>query len=320
MQPDRKPPLRDRGHGRWPGILSALGVPAVDLNTRKHHPCPWCGGKDRFRFTDKDGTGAFYCGQCGSHSAVDYLMYVNGWDFARTAKEVEGVIGDAKFAPSRAKANDAAARRAMQSLWDSALPVLPGDFVDAWFIGRGIGQPAYCRWLKKLDRAEHVDDDGNKSWHPAMVAKILAPDGTPTNLHRTYLAQNGQKAAVDSVRKVMVGGIAKGAAIRLFEVGPVLGAAEGIETAFAAAALFGVPVWSTINSTILSGWLPPEGIEQVIIFGDNDPKFGGQAAATALAHRIACIKDRSISVRIEIPPVTGQDWNDVLLERRRVAA
>jgi putative DNA primase/helicase len=320
MQPDRNPPLRDRGHGRWPGILSALGVASAELNTRKHHPCPWCGGKDRFRFTDKDGTGAFYCGQCGTHSPVDYLMHVNAWDFARAAKEIEGVIGDVKFAPSRAKANDAAARRAMQSLWDRALPVLAGDFVDAWFIGRGIGQPAYCQWLKKIDLAEYVDEDGNKSWHPAMVAKILAPDGTPTNLHRTYLTLDGQKAPVGSVRKAMTGGIAKGAAIRLFEAGPVLGVAEGIETAFAASALFGVPVWSTINSTILSGWLPPDGVEQVIIFGDNDPKFGGQAAATALAHRIACIKDQPVSVRIEIPPVVGTDWNDVLLQRRREAA
>lgn len=320
MQPDRKPPLRDRGHGRWPGILSALGIPPVDLNTRKHHPCPWCGGKDRFRFTDKDGSGAFYCGQCGIHSPVDYLMHINGWDFAKAAKEIEGVLGEVTFAPSKAKANDANARRAMQTLWDRATPIVAGDFVDRWFTGRGIGQPAYCRWLKKIDRAEYVHDDGGKSWHPAMVAKILAPDGTPTNIHRTYLTLNGHKADVGTVRKVMAGGIAKGSAIRLFDAGSVLGVAEGIETAFAASALFGVPVWSTISSTILSGWQPPDGVEQVIVFADNDPHFGGQAAATALAHRLACTKDRPISVRIEVPPTTGQDWNDVLLERRRAAA
>lgn len=316
----KKPPLRDRGQGRWPGILSALGAPETMVNPRKFHPCPWCGGKDRFRFTDKDGAGLFYCNQCGSHSPVDFLMHVNGWDFARAAKEIEGVLGEVKFSQRRAKANDAGARNAMQKLWDQAAPIASGDFVDAWFAGRGVGQSAYCRWLKKVDHAEYVDDDGRKSWHPAMVAKILAPDGTPTNLHRTYLTLTGRKADVGSVRKVMVGGIAKGSAIRLFDVGPVLGVAEGIETAFAASALFGVPVWSTINSTILSGWLPPEGVQQVIIFGDNDPQFGGQAAANALAHRLACNKERPVSVRIEIPPVTGEDWNDVLLKQRRAAA
>ena len=139
----------------------------------------------------------------------------------------------------------------------------------------------------------------------------------PTNLHRTYLTLNGQKADVGSVRKVMAGGIAKGSAIRLFEPGPVLGVAEGIETAFAASELFRVPVWSTINTTILSGWQPPEDVHQVIIFGDNDPKFGGQAAANALAHRLAC---SGLSVRIEIPPKVGEDWNDVLLAKRSISA
>jgi putative DNA primase/helicase len=247
-------------------------------------------------------------------------MHINAWDFAKTAKEVEGVLGEVKFTPGRAKANEASVRNTMQKLWDQAAAIVHGDFVDAWFVGRGVGQAAYCRWLKKIDRAEHVDDDGRKSWHPAMVAKILSPDGTPTNLHRTYLSLTGQKANVDTARKVMAAGIAKGSAIRLFDAGPVLGVAEGIETAFAASAIFDVPVWSTINSTILSGWQPPEGVEQVIIFGDNDPKFGGQAAATALAHRLACIKDSPVSVRIEIPPIIGQDWNDVLLARRGLAA
>ncbi|MDR7034513.1 toprim domain-containing protein [Mesorhizobium sp. BE184] len=318
MQPDRKP-LRDRGQGRWPSILSALGVPDDHLNTRKHQPCPWCGGKDRFRFTDKDGTGAFYCGQCKQHSAVDYLMQINGWDFAQAAKEIEGVLGEAKFCRKK-NADDSAARAAMQKTWDQAVPVVAGDFVDLWFANRGIRQETYCRWLKKIDLAEYVDDEGRKSRHPAMVAKVLAPDGSPTNLHRTYLTLDGQKAKVSSVRKVMVGGIPKGAAVRLFDAGPVLGVAEGIETAFAASALFGVPVWSTINSTILSGWLPPEGVQQVIVFGDNDPKFGGQAAATALAHRLACITNRPLAVGLEIPPTPGTDWNDVLLERRRAAA
>lgn len=35
--------------GRWPEILPALGVPAEALS-RKHGPCPGCGGSDRFRY------------------------------------------------------------------------------------------------------------------------------------------------------------------------------------------------------------------------------------------------------------------------------
>ena len=42
--------------GRWHGILTALGVPQEFL-TGKHGPCPICGGKDRFRFDNKNGRG-----------------------------------------------------------------------------------------------------------------------------------------------------------------------------------------------------------------------------------------------------------------------
>ena len=50
--------------GNWRAVLSALGIPAKLLDGR-HHPCPGCGGKDRFRFDDKDGRGTWICGQGG---------------------------------------------------------------------------------------------------------------------------------------------------------------------------------------------------------------------------------------------------------------
>lgn len=56
--------------------------------------------------------------------------------------------------------------------------------------------------------------------------------------------------------------------------------------------------------------MPPEGITGVVIFGDNDLKFGGHAAAYSLAHRLAV---RGFIIRVEIPPTVGDDWNDVLL-------
>ena len=48
--------------GQWNYILPALGVSAEAL-TNKHKPCPACGGKDRFRYDDKQGRGTFVCGQ-----------------------------------------------------------------------------------------------------------------------------------------------------------------------------------------------------------------------------------------------------------------
>ena len=78
----------------------------------------------------------------------------------------------------------------------------------------------------------------------------------------------------------------KGSAARLMEHRAALGIAEGIETAMSAATLFRLPCWAAINSCGLAAWVPPAGVSEVVVFGDNDPKFGGQAAAYNLAHRL----------------------------------
>lgn len=308
-------PLRDRAHGRWPGILAALGVPDHMLNPRKHQPCPTCGGKDRFRFTNKDDAGLFYCNQCRSISPIDLLMRMKGWDFATAAKEIEAVLGEVPVTRSTSK-NAPSARRSMQRLWDSGRPIEAGDFVDRYLASRGVRQDQYARWLRKSDSVIHRTDDGMESRHPAMLAKILDPSGQPANIHQTYLTFDGNKANVKPPRKIMWGSIPKGSAVRLFDAAEELGIAEGIETAFSAAALFQMPVWAALNATLLAGWEPPPDTQSVVIFGDNDPQFGGQAAATQLAHRLAC---RKLTVRVEIPPKIDTDWNDVLTEQRRAA-
>jgi phage/plasmid primase-like uncharacterized protein len=54
----------------------------------------------------------------------------------------------------------------------------------------------------------------------------------------------------------------------------------------------------------------------VIIFGDNDENCAGQAAAYALAHRLA-VKNRMVHVKL--PPDSGRDWNDELWLNRKTA-
>jgi len=57
--------VHKRAEGRWPEILTELGISDAVLDG-KHHPCPGCGGKDRFRFDNKQGQGNFICSQGGS--------------------------------------------------------------------------------------------------------------------------------------------------------------------------------------------------------------------------------------------------------------
>lgn len=51
---------------RWPSILHQFNI-VVPANN-KHGPCPVCGGKDRFRFDDREGRGTWFCNQCEPHA------------------------------------------------------------------------------------------------------------------------------------------------------------------------------------------------------------------------------------------------------------
>jgi putative DNA primase/helicase len=141
-----------------------------------------------------------------------------------------------------------------------------------------------------------------------MIAMVSGPNGSPSILHRTYLTDDGRKAPVIEPRLFMPGTIAKGAAIRLAPAGDALGIAEGIETALSASALFGVPCWAAGNAGLLAAWQSPPEAKRIVIFGDNDPDYGGQAAAYALAKRLGL--DGRI-VEVQIPTKVDTDWNDV---------
>lgn len=57
--------VRAAAKDRWNDILCAVGrIPASVLDGRQH-PCPKCGGKDRFRLIDRSA-GAVFCNQCFS--------------------------------------------------------------------------------------------------------------------------------------------------------------------------------------------------------------------------------------------------------------
>jgi putative DNA primase/helicase len=78
----------------WPRILTQLGINSEYL-TNRHMPCPGCGGKDRFRFDDKEGRGTFYCNGGGSPTSGDgfaLLQHVFGWSFATAANEVRNIL------------------------------------------------------------------------------------------------------------------------------------------------------------------------------------------------------------------------------------
>jgi putative DNA primase/helicase len=141
-----------------------------------------------------------------------------------------------------------------------------------------------------------------------MLARVADPAGKSVMIHKTYLTAEGTKALVEPVRMFCPGTVPAGSAVRLAPPGPVLGVAEGIETAFAAMRLFQIPVWACLNDGRLQAFEPPTGAERLIICGDNDSNGAGQRAAYALASRFVT----HMQVEVRIPDQADTDWNDVL--------
>ncbi len=58
-------------NGQWESIFNSLGI--VVPENKKHGACPICGGKDRFRFDNKDNRGSYFCNQCGAGNGFDLV-------------------------------------------------------------------------------------------------------------------------------------------------------------------------------------------------------------------------------------------------------
>lgn len=285
--------------GRWGEILSHFGVMVPSYG--KHGPCPVCGGRDRFRYDNKDDRGTFYCSGCGAGDGFILLSKVKGEAVTAVAERVR-VYLQLPASKAVAASNPTGA---MQALWDRSHTPREGGPVHQYIVNRcGVWAP-----LKSIRECSSAYDPDTRRSYPAMIAKVAGADNKAVNLHITYLTPDGRKAPIDKPKRVMAGRLPEGCAIRLFNVEPVLGVAEGIETAIGAHLIYGMPVWATISTTGMTRWIPPATVQKVVIFADNDANYAGHAAAYALAHRLITVHGKE--VEFNFPLRAGEDFADM---------
>ena len=295
--------------GKWPGILTGLGI---DVGDGKHRPCPACGGTDRFRLDEKEGRGTWICNQCGAGDGWALVKNVLGIGFGEAVSKVKPLVGMVERNVPKRPAKNTNARKRLNALWSRSNPLTGKDMASQYFSFRGLTEhPDNVRLCPSC-----YEPDSKKRF-PAMLAMVQGPDGKPVTIHRTYLV-GGRKADIPSPKKLMPAvSELQGAAIRLFKAGKVLGIAEGIETAIACKQRFGVPTWAAVTSSILVSFKPPRSVERIIIYGDNDLNFTGQKVAYTLGNRLV---REGRQVEVLISPQPGRDWADIPLEKVRVSA
>jgi putative DNA primase/helicase len=322
--------VKEGARWRWTVILTEHGIDGKFL-IRKHGPCPVCGGKDRFRFDDKNGDGTFFCNHCGAGDGIKLLMLWRRCSFLEAANNIADWLNIGRRSPNyddtgkpqkpQRETDDHQSlekqRQAINKIWNESQPICPGDPVYRYLSNRGIWlqtfpdtiryHPALSYWI---NRSEKLAD------FPAMVARYDSPAGEMIALHQTYLNPDGTKATVEHVRKfrtAVVPGGSIGGAIRLFQPSRILAVAEGVETALAVHFIKGWSVWATRTANNMVSVVVPECVKEVIICGDADRSGTGQQAAAKLADRLHK-EGKKVQIAIPRDPIEGKsiDWANFL--------
>lgn len=305
----------DAAMGKWRGVLMTLGLPEKAL-VNKHGPCPICGGKDRFRFDNKMGTGSWICSHCGSGDGIELAKRFTDEPFLIVASKIDKIIGNLKPDAAHHVTGEISEEDrviALRKVYAETKQLETGDLGDVYLKSRGIWEHTYPTSLRYADKLP----DGQGGLKPCLVAMVVDINGKPCSMHRTFLADDGKgKAMMESPRKMMPGRLAEGACIRLTDgdVPEHIGIAEGIETAMSACNMYDIPVWAVLNTSLMEKWKAPEGVKSVTIFADNDENFAGHKAAYTLAHKLSL---SGIAVDLQFPSSSGEDFNDVLVYQRR---
>lgn len=87
--------VKQAASGRWPEILATVCGFDQEVLDGKHHSCPACGGKDRFRLIDA-AAGAILCNNCFDRKNGDGLaavMHFTGCDFQTALSKVANFLG-----------------------------------------------------------------------------------------------------------------------------------------------------------------------------------------------------------------------------------
>jgi hypothetical protein len=147
-----------------------------------------------------------------------------------------------------------------------------------------------------------------------MIAAVTDLDGTVTGVHRTWLRRDGSaKAPIAYPRRAM--GHLLGNGVRFGASGPVMLAAEGIETLLSLRQVMPtLPAIAGLSAAHLAAILFPARLRRLYVARDDDP--AGATAFTTLVQR-------ALPVGIEVVPLDPRldDFNSDLvnLGRRRIA-
>ncbi|HDU9767982.1 TPA: toprim domain-containing protein, partial [Klebsiella pneumoniae] len=286
-------------------------------SSRRHAPCPACGGKDRFRFDD-NGRGSFICNQCGAGDGLDLIKKVNNCDTTEAAHLAADVLGiDYRAAES---APDAASQRQRQLAADrqqreqerQKQAAEDADQRRATFARLYTGM----RLRSIQGESEYLQSKGLTGFkYPLM------PDGS---LLLELVDESGAVTAAQTItpqgeKRLIKGSAKRGAyyAVNALERPQSVVIAEGLATALTCHLIRTDAL--TVAAIDAGNLLPVAEVmrrkypqAQIIIAADNDHQQGGpESGGTNTGKEAAEKAALSVAGWVSLPPTDNKtDWND----------
>ena len=285
--------LRDY-NGAWRQTLEGYGCKLP--NGRHHGPCPVCGGKDRFRFDDKDGRGTWFCSQCDPQSGGGLLLLSRylGKPTIETAKELIGQDMPRTIAPVRKhSATDEQMRDELRKRAQRGAVMLMEHSTPAshpYMDGKGLhgDWPVNSQIMMGADH-ERIEPG----------ALLLIP------VYKNGELVNVQKIATEGKKRPIYGGDMSGVCHVITGTGKIVAITEGFATGVTVNRMTNATTYvafNTGNLMAITAQARDENPEaNIVIFADNDEHGAGLKYAEDAAI--------PVNAKIALPPEIG-DWDD----------
>jgi len=296
--------VKSVANGRWTVILPALtGIDAAVLDEKKH-PCPKCGGTDRFRCLDAE-TGALFCNQCFNTKNGDgfaAIQWLKGYTFPEALQAVAESLnlpGSRNGHATNGKPRGSAAKP--KAKLSSNGKAKPDDTAKGKPFATGAAAvAALCRMMKPThgppaDRWTYRDAGGKSV---ALVLRFNGADGSkefrPVSLHDGSWFLKGPATPRPLYR---LPDVATAATVYV---------CEGEKTADAARSLGLVAVTSMngAQSPDKTDWKPLAG-KNVVLLPDHDEP--GRKYAAAVAAILAKLSPLPVVKVVELAGLTDGD-------------
>jgi putative DNA primase/helicase len=288
--------------GRWPQLLSALGI---NVAPHGHHsPCPVCGGKDRFRFDNREGRGTWICNQCGAGDGLNLVERKLDISVKEAAVKVAEILGEVQ--PLAVHHDEAAVKQQKDDARQKAA-VQAKMLVNAARKASGNAYLEKKGWADKEAltlRGNGLRVGGLDFAAGDLVIPLYDLSGNLVNAQ--LINGSGEK-------RMLAGGQVTGAAHHSEgNDNAVIWMAEGYATGLTIHALTSETVYvalSANNFPHLAECLRKKYPDAVLLMAaDNDVNGTGQKKAKEAANLV--------NGKVAIPLIAG-DWNDVFMQEGR---